>query len=321
MNSFDLRAGRRKAAVISLRCLRLGLVTAAAAIMLSAGVSMASAAERRITFDGKGKRDPVFIKEGRELVYSVDTSPYYVQMVSLAMDVKDAEPVAIHEEGQRHQMCMTYSADERHIAFTQCTGNLMGKLVIRDQEAKKDFEIKHSGRGGYRAPAFSPDGRRVVYAFAETGPQQLWSVNLEGGDKRQITETEGISNWPTFTPDGKRIVFANSRAKNYEIYAMDPDGGNETRLTENGFMDIRPRISPDGRRICFVSTRHGNYEIYVMNIDGSGVRRITDNDERDDFPSWHPDNRRLVFVGERRGRRDLYLVDVDVPTAARTEQQ
>jgi len=292
------------------------------AFLISVFISAtAPAAEKQLTFDGKGKRDPVFAKEGRELLYSVDTSPYYVQMVSLAMDTKGAEPVAIHEEGQRHQMCMAFSSDERHIAFTQCTGNLAGRLVIRDQEAKKDFEIKHAGRGGYRAPTFSPDGQRVIYAFAETGPQQLWSVNIEASDKQQLTESEGISNWPTFTPDGKRLVYSNSRENNYEIYSMDPNGKNETRLTKNGFMDIRPRVSPDGKRICFASTRHGNYEVYVMNLDGSDVRRITNNDERDDFPSWHPNNRQLVYVGERRGRRDLYLVDVDPPKVAKSAKK
>ncbi|MBG86782.1 MAG: hypothetical protein CMO80_07765 [Verrucomicrobiales bacterium] len=312
MNSSKARSSERKFAHSFFRGIRAGLLTSAATIIAVA----VSAAEKQITFDGKGKRDPMFIKEGRELVYSVDTNPYYIQMVSLAMDTKDAKPVALHEEGTRHQMCMSFSPDERHIAYVQCTGNLMGRLIIRDQEAKKDFTIKHSGRGSYRAPTFSPDGKRVVYAFAETGPQQLWSVNLEAGDKKQLTETEGITNWPTFTPDGKRIVFANSRENNYEIYSMDLDGKNEKRLTKNGMMDIRPRVSPDGEQICFVSTRDGNYEVYVMNIDGTNTRRITNNDERDDFPSWHPNSRQLVFVSERRGRRDLYLIDVDPPKVA-----
>ena len=49
---------------------------------------------------------------------------------------------------------------------------------------------------------------RVTYAFAETGPQQLWSVKPDGSDKKQLTECEGISNWPTVTPDGEtRRVF------------------------------------------------------------------------------------------------------------------
>ena len=232
-----------------------------------------------------------------------------VRVMRLDLGSRKAEPF-VKDVGDKHHIEPTLSADGRYMTVTECTGNLTAKLVIRDLKEKKDVAITHSGRGGTRSPVFSPDNARVVYAFAETGPQQLWSVKIDGSDKKQLTQCEGISNWPTFTPDGKTIVFSNSRENNYEIYAMDVDGSNERRLTENTIMDIRPSVSPDGKQVAFTSTRNGSYDIYVMNIDGSEVRRITDNEERDDYPAWHPDGKRLVVVSERGGRFDLCLYDV-----------
>lgn len=277
-----------------------------------------SSEEIQLTSDGNIKRDPIFINDGNTLVYSYDQREDLIRAVQLQMDDLQAEPEPLFGDDRSHQTEIAFSPDGRYVSFDQCTGNLTGKLVIRDLESEKEVSISHSGRGAYRTPTFTPDGQRVIYAFAEKGPMQLWSVNLEGQDKQQITEIEGMTHWPGFTPDGKRLVFANSRTHNYEIYIRDLDGSNETKLTDNRLMDIRPRVSPDGKRICFVSTRDGNYEVYVMNLDGSEVIRMTNNEERDDYPCWHPNSQQLVYVSERDGRMDLYLVDV--PTVDKAEE-
>lgn len=263
----------------------------------------------QLTHDGSMKRDPRYFGNGKEIVYCYDETPDLIRMMRMQSD--ELKPVPMFEDsGNRHHIEPEVSADGRYVVFTECTGNLTARLVIRDRQEKKDAYITHSGRGGTRSPCFSPTSDLVVYAFAETGPQQLWSVKPDGSDKKQLTESEGISNWPTFTPNGKRIVFANSRENNYEIYSMNIDGSDELRLTSNALMDIRPQVSPDGKRIAFTSLRDGNYEVYVMDIDGKNVHRITDNEERDDYPAWHPDSEKLIFVGERAGRFDLFLAKV-----------
>ena len=278
-----------------------------------------TAAEKQLTFDGSNKRDPVFLGNGESLVYCYDERDDYVRAVKLDMEDLKAEPTPLFGEERSHQTEIAFSPDGRYTSFSQCTGNLTGKLVIRDLEGQKDAEIKHSGRGAYRTPVFSPDGKRVIYSFAETGPQQLWSVDLDGGDKKQLTETEGLTLWPNFTQDGKKLVFSNSRENNYEIYLHDLESGKDQRLTNNRLMDIRPKLSPDGKRICFVSTRHGNYEVYVMDIDGKNVIRLTNNEDRDDYPNWHPNGKHIVYVSERDGSLDLYLVDVPEPVKVATK--
>lgn len=270
----------------------------------------------RLTDDGVNKRDPHFIENGQTLIFCVDDGPDLIRMMRMDMSTRQAVPV-FDDSGNRHQLEPSFSPDGQFVAFTECTGNLTARLVIRNLQAKADAAITHSGRGGTRSPAFSPDSKHVVYAFAETGPQQLWSVTTDGGDKKQLTQCSGISNWPSFTPDGKTIAFSNSRENNYEIYTMSAvDGSQERRLTHNSLMDIRPTVSPDGQQIAFVSTRAGSYEVFVMNIDGTNVRRMTHSEERDDYPAWHPNGRQLVVVSERDGEFDLYLLDVPATAVA-----
>jgi len=288
-------------------------------LILLLAVTDAQAADPiRLTTDGALKRDPRFVGNEAKLVYCYDEGPDLVRMLQMKMDDRSITPV-FEDAGNRHNLEPAWSLDGKWIAYTQCTGNLTARLVIHNRAENTDVFITHPGRGGTRSPTFSPDSKTVVYAFAETGPQQLWSVDTAGKNKKQLTEFSGITNWPTFTPDGKTIVFANSRENNYELYAVAADGSNEQRLTENTIMDIRPRVSPDGKRIAFVSTRDGNYEVYVMNLDGSQVQRITNSEERDDYPAWHSNGRQLVTVSERNGEFDLYLFDVE-PTHHASEK-
>ena len=262
----------------------------------------------QLTRDGTFKRDPKFLNSDRQLTYCVDENRVLIRAMKLNLENGTIAP--LFKEANKHQIEPVFAPDGRYLAFTECTGNLTAKLVIRDLEKEAAVEIKHSGRGGTRSPTFTPDSKQVVYAFAETGPQQLWSVDVDGKNKQQLTESEGINNWPSFTPDGKTIVFSSSRDRNYEIYRMNADGSDQKRLTQTASMDIRPALSPDGMRVAFTSNRDGNYEVYVMSANGGEMIRVTHNEERDDYPCWHPNGRQLVIVSERAGHHDLYLIDV-----------
>ena len=275
----------------------------------------ALAEPKQLTKDGILKRDPYFVDGGKALLYGYDEQDDLVRVLRLDLETGKTEPF-VPDVGDKHHIEPKLSPDGRFLSVTECTGNLTAKLVIRNLEERKDVYITHSGRGGTRSPVFTPDSKRVVYAFAETGPQQLWSVQVDGKEKKQLTQSEGVSNWPSFTPDGKRIIFSNSRENNYEIYSMSADGTDEKRLTENTIMDIRPVVSPDGSQIAFTSTRDGGYNVYVMRIDGTDIRALTTGLDRDDYPAWHPDGRHVVIVSEKGGRFDLYLHEVPLGAAS-----
>ena len=284
-------------------------VTLAVSVTFAVVQGSAIAEPEQLTRDGILKRDPYFVDGGKALLYGYDEQDDLVRVLRLDLGTGKSEPF-VPDVGDKHHIEPKLSPDGRFLSVTECTGNLTAKLVIRNLEERKDVYITHSGRGGTRSPVFTPDSKRVVYAFAETGPQQLWSVQVDGKDKKQLTQSEGVSNWPSFTPDGKTIVFSNSRENNYEIYSMSADGTNEKRLTENTIMDIRPVVSPDGSQVAFTSTRDGGYNVYVMKIDGTDVRALTTGLDRDDYPAWHPDGRHVVIVSEKGGRFDLYLHEV-----------
>ena len=272
------------------------------------GTSLAAAEPKRLTTDGRGKFSPVFIDE-TALVYVDFVKPVLFQIQQMTWADGHVEP--FHSDAKAPEMEPAFSADGRYCAFVQTRGALSLALVIRDRQKNQDAAIPPAaGFAGYRSPTFSPDGKQVVYSFAEKGRQSLFSVDIQAQNRRRLTDHVGIDNWPMFLPDGKKILFGSTRDGNFEIYTMDADGENIKQLTHSPFQDLRPRYSPDGRQIVFTSNRDGNYEIYTMHTDGSQLRRITNHPERDDYATWHPAGDSIVLVSERAGRHDLYHLPI-----------
>jgi Tol biopolymer transport system component len=128
-------------------------------------------------------------------------------------------------------------------------------------------------------PFFSPDGAKIVYrANHPTDPQEIadysalladglirpskleiWIMNADGSDKRQITDLGAASFAPFFMPSGDRIIFSSNTG------------------------------DPSGRE----------FDLYTIGIDGEGLERITYSPEFDGFPMFAPDGTTFVFCSNR----------------------
>ncbi|MDA0835762.1 MAG: beta-propeller fold lactonase family protein [Planctomycetota bacterium] len=280
---------------------------------LLALVATSHAAEpQRLTTDSRLKHDPIFINDGKEIIYVCLTRPEQYQLLKLEWEKADAVPIPLHPDETRSELEPAFSADGRYYAHLQSRSPASVAMLIHDTEEKLVAEISPApGFSGMRHPAIAPDNGKVVYAFSETGAQQLFAVTPQATDRVQLTDSRGINNWPAFSTDGKFITFGSSRDGNFEIYVMRSDGSDVRRLTDNPAQDIRPRFSPDGRLIAFTSNRDGNYEIYLIDVQSGELTRFTDHPERDDYPAWHPSGESIVTVSERNGRHDLYLHPVE----------
>ena len=185
----------------------------------------------------------------------------------------------------------TISTNGKKIVFTSMRD---GDLDIYTMDVNGRNVRRLTDQLGYDGgPFFSADGKQIV--FRAHHPQtdkekadylsllkdnlirpstlEIWVMNSDGSNKRQITRNGKANFAPYFFPDGKRIIFASN---------MD---------------------DPKGR----------NFDLYVINVNGSGLERITDNDTFDGFPMFSPDGKRLVFASNRnaktRGDTNVFIAD------------
>ncbi|MFN2482377.1 MAG: TolB family protein, partial [Pyrinomonadaceae bacterium] len=145
---------------------------------------------------------------------------------------------------------------------------------------------------GYDGGAFfSRDGRQIIYrSYHPKTPEQiarykqklaenlieptvfeLWLMNADGTNKRQVTRLGVASFAPYLFPDGKRIIFASNlsdpKGRNFDLYAVNVDGSNLERVTYEETFDGFPMFSPDGKRLVFASNRNaaarGDTNIFI----------------------------------------------------------
>ncbi|MBW7845102.1 MAG: PD40 domain-containing protein [Bacteroidia bacterium] len=151
-------------------------------------------------------------------------------------------------------------------------------LYIMDLNGKNVKQLTHTL--GYDGGAFfSPDGSKIV--FRANRPQgkdtieykellaqglvapthmEIFVMNVDGSDMRQITNL-GKANWaPYFHPSGKKILFSSNhhspKGYDFQLYMIDLDGNNLEQITHESNFNAFPMFSPDGKKIVFSSNRN-----------------------------------------------------------------
>ena len=100
-----------------------------------------------------------------------------------------------------------------------------------------------------RYPAISPDGKTIVFSYKG----DLYLVDSEGGEARQITSNPTYDYSPVWSPDGKTIAFASDRYGNFDIFTVSVKGGEPVRLTTHSAKETPWTFTPDGKNILFTA--------------------------------------------------------------------
>ena len=149
------------------------------------------------------------------------------------------------------------------------------------------------------------DGHRVVFSYAD----QLYTVGLEGGIARRLTNGPGYAVFPRFSPDGSQLAFTAQYDGNTEVYLMPADGGAPKRLTYTATLerdDLGDRMGPNNivmtwknttPEILFRSRMRSynsfNGQLYSVGTDGDLPRQIPV--PRGGFLSMSPDDSKMAY--------------------------
>ena len=183
----------------------------------------------------------------------------------------------------------TLSPDGSRIVFTSTKD---GDLEIYTMNVDGTDVRRLTTTPGYDGGAFfSPDGTKIVYRahhpadsaslaqykgllrqrLVRPSRMEIWVMNADGSNQRQITSLGGANFAPYFTPDGRRVIFAsnhtNPRGRAFDLYLVNLDGSALEQVTTHAEFDSFPMFSPDGTKLVWASNRHaaqsGETNIFV----------------------------------------------------------
>ena len=133
-----------------------------------------------------------------------------------------------------------------------------------------------SGSGKYSQVACGQDGR-IVYCSDAGGSEDIWIMDADGRNQRQLTFDAGMNVFPAVAQDMRHVVFTSSRVPgSYNTWAIDIDGSNPKQLT-TGQGDYFPALSPDGKWLYYtVVNATERPRIWRATADGSGAAPLID---------------------------------------------
>lgn len=164
-----------------------------------------------------------------------------------------------------------------------------------------------------RHPRWSPDGKRILFESSRSGETQLWTIDIRGGEARQITNLATEASGAIWSADGKNIAFVSTIYPEFSKLAFkESDAANKKKMDEIKASPIKAKV------FTKLFYRHWDsyvedkrQHLFVLPYDANAAegflepRDVTPGD-RDAFPTsstfssgddftFSPDGKYLVF--------------------------
>ena len=153
---------------------------------------------------------------------------------------------------------------------------------------------------------------RIAYVSEKNGGKDLFVMDYDGYNPRQVTFDAFLNLAPSWSPDKQRLVFvAYGAGKDPQIHELDLTTGRRRAIVTLPGLNITPDWAPNGEELAFTTTQDGNAEIYKVDKAGKRFERLTNHGGADLAPTWSPTGREIAFTSDRGGTPQIYLMSAD----------
>jgi len=225
----------------------------------------------------------------------IPTRNFRLWQVSVATD--DASPLTKDSENYS-ALSLDKAADV--IVATQTKTDF--KLFLYNRENPSEKRILADATTG----GFAPNGK-IIFASLMSGNREIWSINVDGSEERQLTNNPADESAPVSSPDNRFVFFVSNRTGEAQVWRMNADGSNQMQITfkEGGFPAF---VSPDGRWVYY---HHGVHRtLWRVSTTPSGEEeQLVLNKEKYRF-AFSPDGSRVAFAESQGQEKSIAIVSL-----------
>ncbi|NAY93133.1 hypothetical protein GTQ34_14550 [Muricauda sp. JGD-17] len=226
---------------------------------------------------------------------------------------------------------------------------LGNKDLIKYSKKEGEINLTNSKTVDEEGAVWSNKGSQIAFFSNASGNKEVYIMNPDGKQKRQITHganSPDLLNWSfddkylmysspegpfiihvstgmaqkysvnqpksyyaRFSPNNYDISLTTTEGKQYDIAYIDFKTKHLSIIDSVQTPDFNQSISPNGKEIIWVSLRDGNSEIYKMNIKTKDLIRLTKNTFRDNNPVWSPLGDKIAWVARPEDKPTVYVMD------------
>ena len=267
---------------------------------------------RPLTTGNHSARSARWSNDGKKIVYLSNHTDDKAKLYLMWMDSKQSVALTNTQVAPSQ---VSWSHDDKHLVFTQFVAKSKPSLIkmpAKPKGAKWNKPPVYIDDMNYKA-----DGR----GFLPSGNQQIFTLSVDGGTPRQLTDSAHNHQSPAWSADNKSIFFTANLHDNHEheplnseVYQLQLADLSIKALTKRFGPDSNGQLSPDGKKIAYVGfddtfQGHSVRELYVMNADGSDPKSISKTLDRSvQSMAWAADSKGLYVQYTDKGDGKLALI-------------
>lgn len=244
---------------------------------------------QRLTTDPGFDACAAYSADGKRIAYCSGAGGGPVQVWTMNQDGTDKQQVT--------HMSVTaifpdFSPDGSKIVFCAGASTFARDIYVVNSDGS-DLTRLTSGVDNNVYPAFSPNGHKIVFTSNRTGTSQVWLMNADGSNQRQLTfDSQPKDQVPDWSPNGSKIAYladthgiADMGNSWGDIWVMNANGSHQHQITHDA-TDYGTAWSPDGTRIATLDlpTR----TIYTLNARDGSDRQAVHPSGLQFVPGWQP---------------------------------
>jgi dipeptidyl aminopeptidase/acylaminoacyl peptidase len=170
------------------------------------------------------------------------------------------------------------------------------------------------------SPAWSPDGKDIVFSTTFTGRMNLWKVSSNSGWPLQLTVSDDRQSGAVWSPDGRWIVYEQDfgGSEYYDLFAIPSSGGTPVNLTNTpDISENNPIFSPDGKTIAFAykPKTSPTVDIALLDWNSRQVKKLTNEPTKDhlwQLADWSSDGKYIIASRSNAGFTDASVYRLEV---------
>jgi len=168
-----------------------------------------------------------------------------------------------------------------------------------------------------QSPSLLPDGRSVLFSAIKEGVSDIYLLDFESGEHRNLTDDAFADADPQISPDGTLVVYTRRVSGHDKIYSFPlADPARRTQLTFGPHDDSAPTFSPDGKRLYYASDEDDEiYNLRSLDLETGMIQQYTDalGGDMTPAPLAGRGGERLAFISYFKGEYRLQSIDTAEP--------
>jgi Tol biopolymer transport system component len=202
---------------------------------------------------------------------------------------------------------VTFTPDGK-ILYTMRTGEY-SQIWIMDADGSRQKQLTFGSNSSIMA-SLTGDGRYIVFVLIKDGKYNLWRINSDGSDLKQLT-SGNKDIFPLCSPDGKWVYFVSATFRDWTIFKVAIDGGDPIELFFSG-VDSMPAISPDGKLIAYEYIDRDKHQngVIVQAIEGKPIKKFLNFSPARSM-RWSSDGNGLLYDGTSTGNTEIWYQPIN----------